>query len=229
MDNSKTEAEDWVDVPLNSSNGSPDQINDWVDVPLEEETADDWIDIPLEKASKTSSFIRGAAQGLTMGAADEITGFVESLFTDKTYEQARDESRAAYDKAERDNPAISLAGDAAGILASAILSGGAGAAANVAARGAASAITKAAASKAGKNMVKALLKSKAVRAGTAVASGGKSEVARFAIKEVMKSKAAKSIVEAAKSPKAAEVAGRAITGAGAATGSVLLNIPGRQD
>lgn len=50
------------------------------------------------------SAARGAAQGLTFGFADEISGAVESAFTDKTYEQARDESRAAFNRAQQANP-----------------------------------------------------------------------------------------------------------------------------
>jgi len=46
--------------------------------------------------SGTESALRGAAQGLSLGFADEITGGVESLLSDKTYDQARNESRENY-------------------------------------------------------------------------------------------------------------------------------------
>lgn len=62
--------------------------------------------------SNTEAGIRGAVQGLPFigSYADEATGALESaagslgLVPDKTYAQARDESRAAYKAAEEDNP-----------------------------------------------------------------------------------------------------------------------------
>lgn len=68
--------------------------------------------------SALESGVRGAAQELTFGSADELAGGLESLFTSKTYRQARDESRAAYAKAEADNPLTYGAGQLAGGLAS---------------------------------------------------------------------------------------------------------------
>lgn len=47
------------------------------------------------------SGLRGIKQGVSFGFGDEITGALESAFTDKTYKQARDEARAA-DKAASD-------------------------------------------------------------------------------------------------------------------------------
>ena len=71
----------------------------------------DEIDDP-NRTSKLESAARGFVQGIPgVGTwADEATGAIESAFSDKTYEQARDESRAAYKKAEDDNPATYMAG-----------------------------------------------------------------------------------------------------------------------
>ncbi len=64
--------------------------------------------------SKTESFLRGAAQGASFGFSDEITGALESAFTDKTYSQARDESRTANELAEQANPLTYLGGNLVG-------------------------------------------------------------------------------------------------------------------
>jgi hypothetical protein len=74
--------------------------------------------VEARKASALESGARGLAQELTFGFADEIAGGLESLFTSKTYQQARDESRANYAKAESDNPVAYGAGQVAGGLAS---------------------------------------------------------------------------------------------------------------
>ena len=57
-----------------------------------------------EKVSATEAFVRGGAQGFTADNADEITGGLEALVTDKPYKQARDESRANYRAAAEDQP-----------------------------------------------------------------------------------------------------------------------------
>lgn len=83
----------------------------------------------LEEKSKSSALesgARGVAQGASMGFADELTGAVESMLTDKTYEQARDESRANYAKAQADNPGTYLAGQIGGGAASTALIPGSG-------------------------------------------------------------------------------------------------------
>lgn len=69
------------------------------------------------------SAARGAAQGLSLGFADEITGALESATSDKTYVQARDESRANYDTARQANPMTSVAGEIGGGIAGAFLPG----------------------------------------------------------------------------------------------------------
>lgn len=72
---------------------------------------------------KLESLARGAAQGATMGFADEIAGGAEALFTDKTYKQARDESRANFKRAKDANPNTFLAGELGGGVATAFVPG----------------------------------------------------------------------------------------------------------
>lgn len=65
--------------------------------------------------------LRGAKQGLTFGFGDEITGALESAFTDKTYEESRDEARTADKAAQKAHPVgyglAEILGGAAGTLA----------------------------------------------------------------------------------------------------------------
>lgn len=72
-----------------------------------------------------ASLARGALQGATMGFADEIAGGAEALFTDKSYEQARNESRANFKEAADANPLANTIGQVGGGLATAILPAGA--------------------------------------------------------------------------------------------------------
>lgn len=83
--------------------------------------------------SKTESALRGAAQGASLGFADELTGGGEALgdllsgnsdFLDN-YRKHRDESRANYKTAEEENPLSYLGGTLAGGLATPIPLGGA--------------------------------------------------------------------------------------------------------
>jgi len=77
----------------------------------------------VDDISGIESALRGAAQGASLGFADEATAGVESLFTDKTYTQARDESRAAYEAAKNANPNTYLAGELGGGVATAFIPG----------------------------------------------------------------------------------------------------------
>lgn len=76
-----------------------------------------------EEPGKLESFGRGAIQGVTFGYADEISGALESAFSDKDYKTARDESRRAFDRAEKANPKSYLAGDISGGVATAFVPG----------------------------------------------------------------------------------------------------------
>lgn len=85
---------------------------------------------PAEEVGKLESFGRGALRGATFDFADEISGAVESTAgslgltdVDKTYEQARDESRANFDAAEQANPLTSLAGNLGGAAATMLIPG----------------------------------------------------------------------------------------------------------
>jgi len=72
---------------------------------------------PEEDTSKLESLLRGVQQGVTFGFGDEINAGLESAFTDKTYDQAREESRANFEKASSDNPLTTLLGNLAGGIA----------------------------------------------------------------------------------------------------------------
>lgn len=90
---------------------------------------------PLEaQVSELESGLRGAAQGASLGFADEITGALESLYdvatTEKElsdiqdlYKQNRDESRLAYQAAESANPGSFMTGNVAGSVATAFVPG----------------------------------------------------------------------------------------------------------
>jgi hypothetical protein len=83
-----------------------------------------------DEPGKLESLVRGAAQGGTLGFADEIAGGGQALLDQLTgsplslgdsYKLHRDESRAAYDQAEQANPGTYLAGNLAGGLASGVV------------------------------------------------------------------------------------------------------------
>jgi hypothetical protein len=94
-----------------------------------------------EKPGKLESLARGLAQGATMNHADELAGALESskaergirnanpmlelpgddMEPEKTYTQARDESRAAFKKASDANPITYGAGDIVGTLATSMI------------------------------------------------------------------------------------------------------------
>lgn len=80
------------------------------------EVETDEVDEVQATPSKLESAVRAGAQGVTLGHADELTASLESLFTDKPYEQSRDESRAAYDAAEKANPKTSIAANIVGSI-----------------------------------------------------------------------------------------------------------------
>lgn len=81
---------------------------------------------PPPDISKLESFLRGGGQGLSLGFGDELTGAVESLFTDKTYDQSRDEARAANRAAREANPWTYTGGDVVGSILPVLASGGEG-------------------------------------------------------------------------------------------------------
>jgi len=74
----------------------------------------------LEGTGTLESGLRGAAQGLTLGFADEIAAGVESTFTDKDFDTSLEESRENFRQAEADNSTAFTVGDVAGSIAGAI-------------------------------------------------------------------------------------------------------------
>lgn len=98
-------AEDWEELPL-------DVADDWEDVTATTEAEPELAAQPASSVSNREAAVRGAVQGFPFvgSYADEATGALESaagslgLVPDKTYQQARDESRAAYAAAQKENP-----------------------------------------------------------------------------------------------------------------------------
>ena len=93
------------------------------------------VDVAPE-VSMPESFVRGAAQGASLGYADEFTsalgaGIEKLKGSDKDladlYRQERDESRAAYKAAEEANPKTYLGGNIVGGIAPVVATGGLGA------------------------------------------------------------------------------------------------------
>lgn len=78
---------------------------------------------PREGPGAIESALRGVKQGATLGFGDEITGALESAFTDKTYRQSRDEARANDRAAEEAHPLAYGAGEIGGGIASSFVPG----------------------------------------------------------------------------------------------------------
>lgn len=76
---------------------------------------------PAETPGIVEAGVRGAAQGATLGFADEITAALEAAATGKKYTTARDESRANYRAAEAAHPIAYGAGELAGGVGSAVV------------------------------------------------------------------------------------------------------------
>ena len=96
--------------------------------PKEQTLADQDV---IPQTSMFEAGLRGAAQGLTFGMADEIGARAESLLTGKPYEKALSESRAEYKAGEQEYPITSTLGEVAGGIGQAVgltaLTGGAAA------------------------------------------------------------------------------------------------------
>lgn len=69
---------------------------------------------PPPQVSKTESALRGGAQGLSLGFADEATARLESIMKGVPYEQALQESRQAYKQAQEANPITYTGSEIAG-------------------------------------------------------------------------------------------------------------------
>lgn len=75
---------------------------------------------PPPQVSKTESALRGGAQGLSFGFADEATAFLRNIagntpiLPEKSYEQALQESRQAYRQAQEANPITYTGSEIAG-------------------------------------------------------------------------------------------------------------------
>lgn len=76
-----------------------------------------------EQIGAAQALGRGALQGLSFGFSDEIAGAIGSLFSDKSYEQVRDESRASNAAAESQHKALYTTGEIGGGLATSFIPG----------------------------------------------------------------------------------------------------------
>lgn len=103
------------------SNGTDEFTAELKDLP--QAAKDNFMPVMSSDVGMLESGLRGAAQRATFGFADEIAGGAEALFTDKPYEEARDESRAAFSEAEQANPGSYLAGEVAGTIGTAFIPG----------------------------------------------------------------------------------------------------------
>ena len=92
-----------------------------------------WRSTIKEEASPLESGVRGAAQGLSLGFADEATGALEAArdWFEKdpkgfmeNYQKHRDESRAKYKAAEEANPGTYFTGQFGGAIAPALFTAG---------------------------------------------------------------------------------------------------------
>ena len=79
---------------------------------------------PPPEVSLTESALRGGAQGLSFGFADEATARLESITKGIPYEQALQESRAAYKQAQEANPITYIGSEIAGGVLPAFVPGG---------------------------------------------------------------------------------------------------------
>jgi hypothetical protein len=79
---------------------------------------------PSPQVSPVESAIRGGAQGLSMGFADEATARLESILKGVPYEQALQESRAAYKQAQEANPITYTGSEIVGGVLPAFVPGG---------------------------------------------------------------------------------------------------------
>jgi hypothetical protein len=80
---------------------------------------------PPPQVSKTESALRGGAQGLSFGFADEATARLESITKGIPYEQALQETRAAYKQAQEANPITYTGSEFAGGVLPALIPTGA--------------------------------------------------------------------------------------------------------
>lgn len=93
---------------------------------------DEMLQLEQSKPSDLESGLRGAAQGATLNFADELVGGAQGLYDvtlgDKSlsqlpeaYTQRRDESRVAFEAAQRANPEAYLTGEIGGAIGSSLL------------------------------------------------------------------------------------------------------------
>lgn len=128
---------------------SPAEVSDWRS---RAQAVHQDAPVHVEEPGMLEAAARGLEQGVTFGFGDELNALLESAkesaldnpqspFWDR-YRQHRDESRAAFHAAEEAYPVTSFAGNVAGALAPALLTGGGAVAAKAAAGGLKAAATE---------------------------------------------------------------------------------------
>jgi len=104
-------------------------MENWKSRATKVESTNNWksrastVQEPHDDVPEWQSALRGLAQGVSLGYADELSGAVESALTDKTYEQARDESRKNFDSAREANPMTYGASQLGGAIATGFIPG----------------------------------------------------------------------------------------------------------
>lgn len=78
---------------------------------------------PAAKPSGLEAVLRGGLQGATLGFSDELAGAIESVISDKSYQQARDESRKANAAAQKEHPWLYGGGELGGGAATLLIPG----------------------------------------------------------------------------------------------------------
>lgn len=87
-----------------------------VAAPPQKKEAPGWF----EPGSKSEALVRGFSQGATLGFGDELQALIRSIGSEQTYQQLRDEERAANAAAAQKNTGTYMLGNVAGSLPSAL-------------------------------------------------------------------------------------------------------------
>lgn len=126
----------WLDVPeAEDQTGAPQPEKKgprywWLDVPEAGDQSAAKAEAPREKPGMATSFGRAAAQGLTLGLADESYGLtrgIASMLRGNGFQRGYDEGVEEYRARDRDakdaNPITSVVGEVAGMLPGGVAAG----------------------------------------------------------------------------------------------------------
>ncbi len=83
-------------------------------------------DFFTQASANAEDFTQGSVQGLSLGTADEVEGFIQSqIDSGMTYKQARDSARQRYSETQERSPYVSAAGELTGSILPAATGAGA--------------------------------------------------------------------------------------------------------